>query len=161
MEGDATDSDGLEEFGRVLVLLVLIVIEERTDGLWLLWKEDGVALDLSGGVWEDVGHGEWSFQMALKMSSGLLSLFLYLQKPVHRRALCSVSKVEAMEAAHDDISKLEMYYSGFCTTRLWPRQSSRTAAWATVFSKVYGWRVAVYTVMPWWRGLRGGGGCMR
>lgn len=108
MEGDATDSDGLEEFGRVLVLLVLIVIEERTDGLWLLWKEGGVALDLSGGVWEDVGHGEWSFQMALKMSSGLLSLFLYLQKPVHRRALCSVSKVEAMEAAHDDISKLEM-----------------------------------------------------
>lgn len=50
MEGDATDSDGLEEFGRVLVLLVLIVIEERTDGLWLLWKEDGVALDLSGGM---------------------------------------------------------------------------------------------------------------
>lgn len=61
VEGDATDSDGLEELGRVLVLLVHIVIEERTDGLWLLWEEGGVALDLSGGVWEDVGHGECEF----------------------------------------------------------------------------------------------------
>lgn len=73
VEGDATDSDGLEELGRVLVLLVLIVIEERTDGLWLLWEEGGVALDLSGGVWEDVGHGESAVPTMAVSAASLLS----------------------------------------------------------------------------------------
>lgn len=61
VEGDVMDSDGLEEFGRVFVLFVFIVIEERIDGLWLFWEEGGVVLDFFGGVWEDVGYGECEF----------------------------------------------------------------------------------------------------